>query len=70
MLPKEIFITNEHVEDEGGWYAASVSAVDAVTGSEEESPLVGKYKLIKEETLELVKTVKVRKTKVVSKEKQ
>lgn len=65
MLPKEIFVTNEREDDEdGGWYRANTSAVDAVAGSEQTEPVVvGTYKLVKEESLKLVKTTKVKKTK-------
>jgi len=62
-LPKEIFITNESPEDDGGYYIASLTPEDAVSGSEAETPLVGTYRLVEENTLELVRTTKIRKVK-------
>jgi hypothetical protein len=62
-LPKEIFVTNENVEEEGGWYAVSLKPEDAVSNSELESPVVGTYRLVKENQLELVRTVRLRKAK-------
>jgi hypothetical protein len=63
-LPKEIFVTNEHPDQEGGWYSANLSPEDAVSGSEEKEPVnVGTYKLIEERKLELVRTVRLRQAK-------
>ena len=63
-LPKEIFVTNEHPEEEGGWYNVSISPEDAVSGSDEKEPInVGTYKLVEENELELVRTVRLKKSK-------
>ena len=63
-LPKEIFVTNEHPQDEGGWYNVSLSPEDAVSSSDEKEPInVGTYKLVEENELELVRTVRIRKAK-------
>jgi hypothetical protein len=64
-LPKEIFITNEHPDQEGeGWYLASLSTEEAVSNSEEKEPVnVGTYRLVEENELELIRTTRVRKTK-------
>ena len=63
MLPKEIFVTNEQPEDDGGWYAVNLTPEDAVSGAELETPVVGTYRLVEENTLELVRTVRLRKAK-------
>ena len=49
-LPKEIFIINEHPDQEGeGWYSASLSPEDAVSNSGEKEPVnVGTYRLVEE----------------------
>ena len=64
-LPKEIFVTNEHQEDDGGWYSVNLSPEDAVSSSEETTPEVGTYRLVDSAVMELIRTVKVkiRKTK-------
>lgn len=55
-LPKEIFVTRENEEDEGGYLTASETAVGAVQSSEKDTPTVGTYQLVTEETLKLVTT--------------
>jgi len=63
-LPKEIFVTNEHPEEEGGWYSVSLWPEDAVSNSEEKEPVnVGTYRLVEENELELVRTVRLKKSK-------
>jgi hypothetical protein len=63
-LPKEIFVTNEHPKEEGGWYNVNLSPEDAVGSSDEKEPInVGTYRLVEENTLELVRTVRLRKAK-------
>lgn len=62
-LPKEIFVTKENPDNDGGWYSANLTPEDAVSGSNKEAPLVGTYRLVEENTLELVRTVKIRKVK-------
>jgi hypothetical protein len=66
-LPKEIFVTNENIEDDGGWYAVSLKPEDAVNGSELEAPVVGTYRLVEENQLELIRTVRLRKAKQTKK---
>lgn len=63
-LPKVIYVTNEHIEDDGGWYSTNLTAEDAVSSSENDLPVtVGTYRLVEEQSLELVKTVRLRKAK-------
>jgi hypothetical protein len=63
-LPKEIFVTNEHPQEDGGWYSCNLSPEDAVSSSDEKEPInVGTYRLVEEQTLELVRTVRLRKAK-------
>lgn len=63
-LPKEIFVTNEHPEQEGGWYSCNLSSEDAVSNSEEKEPVnVGTYRLVEEQSLEFVRTVRLRAAK-------
>jgi hypothetical protein len=65
-MPKELFVTLEVPDgekEENGWYSASLSATDAVSNSEFETPVVGTYRLVEENTLELVRSVKIRKVK-------
>lgn len=63
-LPKVIYVTNEHVEDDGGWYSTNLTAEDAVSSSDNDSPVtVGTYRLAEEQSLELVRTVRLRKPK-------
>ena len=63
-LPKEIYVTNEHPDEEGGWYNVSTSTEDAVSSSDEKEPInVGTYRLVEEQALELVRTVRLRKAK-------
>jgi len=62
-LPKEIFVTHECVEDDSGYYSTSLSAEDAVSVSELETPTVGTYRLVEERELELVRTTRVRQAK-------
>jgi hypothetical protein len=59
-LPKEIFVTHECQENDGGYFTANLSAEDAVSGSEERTPLVGTYHLVSEDVLELVRTTKIK----------
>lgn len=62
-LPKEIFVTHEHQDDDGGWYGVSLTPEDAVSSSDDETPNVGTYRLVEANELELVRTVKLRKAK-------
>lgn len=60
-LPKEIFVTHENQEDDGGFYSANLTAEDAVSGSNDTTPIVGTYRLVEENTLELIRTTRVKK---------
>ena len=33
-LPKEIYITHEQPDDDGGWYSVKLTPEDSVSGSE------------------------------------
>lgn len=62
-LPKELFITLENEEDEGGYFQANLTPEDAVSGSNSEIPTVGTYKLVEENDMELIRTTRIRKIK-------
>ena len=63
-LPKEVFVTHEHVNEEDGWYSVNLSPEDAVSSSEEAEPVnVGTYRLVEENELELIRTTRIRKAK-------
>lgn len=63
-LPKTIYVTHEHPEDDDGWYAVNLTPEDAVGSHDGNEPAnVGTYRLVEENELELVRTVKLRKAK-------
>jgi hypothetical protein len=66
-LPKELFVTHEEQNQDGGYYTANLSAEAAVSGSEFETPIVGTYRLVEENALELIRTTRIRKVKAEKK---